>query len=491
MDLAALQQLLAAIPGTQVACVGDLMVDRFVYGTVTRVSPEAPIPVLARSHELKMLGAAGNVARNVAALGGSVALVGVVGADAEGRNASRLVGEEAANIEGYLITDAERPTTLKTRFISGGQQLLRVDLEESRAVAGEVEQRVIRTLRDASRGARVILLSDYGKGVITDAVIAAARDAAEPGARVIVDSKARSFARYGDVDLVKPNAAELGEATDLPTETDAEVAAAIERALELWSTRGVLVTRAGKGVSLGLRGEPVRHFPTTPREVFDASGAGDTALAAVGLALAAGADVETAIAFAQLASGVAVGKAGTATVSPRDLVEAVLSAHTAHIDGKVATAQRMAEEVARWRAEGLRVGFTNGCFDILHKGHVAYLAQARTWCDRLIVGVNSDASVRALKGEGRPINDLESRALVLAGLRSVDLVAPFDDPTPIGLIEAARPDVLIKGADYSEDQVVGGDLVKSWGGQVRLAEIVDGYSTTAAIARLTREAGTP
>lgn len=488
MDLAALQSLLAEIPGKRVACVGDLMVDRFVYGSVTRVSPEAPIPVLTRSRELKMLGGAGNVARNVAALGGTVALVGLVGGDPEGHEASRLVGEEEPAIEGYLVTDADRPTTLKTRFVSGGQQLLRVDLEESRPVAGEVEQRLIRTLRDAARGAGVILISDYGKGVVTDAIIDAARAAAaETGAKVIVDSKARSFARYGDIDLVKPNAAELAYATGLSTETDAEIEAAIGRALELWPVRGVLVTRAGKGVSLGLRGEAVRHFPTTAREVFDASGAGDTALAAIGLALAAEASIETAIAFAQLASGVAIGKAGTATVTPDETVEAVLSAHAALVEGKVATPQRMVEEVARWRAQGLKVGFTNGCFDILHKGHVAYLTQARSWCDRLIVGVNSDASVRALKGEGRPVNDLESRALVLAGLRSVDLVAPFDEATPLTLIQAARPDVLVKGADYAEDEVVGGDLVKSWGGEVRLADIVDGYSTTAAIARMARK----
>ncbi|MBW8814565.1 MAG: D-glycero-beta-D-manno-heptose 1-phosphate adenylyltransferase [Caulobacterales bacterium] len=485
MDLAALQHLLAEVPAKRVACVGDLMVDRFVYGSVSRVSPEAPIPVLKRTRELKMLGGAGNVARNVAALGGSVALVGLVGGDGIGHEASRLVGDEEPAIEGYLVTDPERPTTLKTRFISGSQQLLRVDLEESRPVAGEIEHRLIRTIRDAARGAGVILISDYGKGVVTDAVIAAAREAAaQSGAKVIVDSKARSFSRYGEVDLVKPNAAELAYATELPTETDTEMEAAIARALELWATKAVLVTRAGKGVSLGLRGQPVRHYPTTAREVFDASGAGDTALAALGLALAADAELDDAIAFAQLASGVAIGKAGTATVSADELVEAVLVARTAHAEGKIATPQRMAEEVARWRAQGLKVGFTNGCFDILHRGHVAYLAQARTWCDRLIVGVNSDASVRQLKGEGRPVNDLESRALVLAGLRSVDLVAPFEDLTPIRLIEASRPDVLIKGADYAESEVVGGDLVKSWGGEVKLAEVVDGYSTSAAIARM-------
>lgn len=486
MDLSALQQVLAAVSGARVACVGDLMVDRFVYGDVTRVSPEAPIPVLARARELVMLGAAGNVARNVAALGGSVALVGLIGGDAEGHEALRLVGGESG-VEGFLVNDPSRPTTLKTRFVSGSQQLLRVDLEESHPAAGEVEQRLVRTIRDVAEGAGVILVSDYGKGVVTAAVIEACHAASRGGARVIVDSKARSFARYGAVDIIKPNAAELAYATDMPVSTDQEIEAALARALELCEARAVLVTRAAKGISLAVRGEPVRHFAGVPREVFDASGAGDTTLAALGLALAAQAPIEAAVEFAQLASGVAVGKIGTATVSPAELVEAALSAHLAPAEAKVATPQRLAEEVARWRAKGLKVGFTNGCFDILHRGHVAYLNQARGWCDRLVVGLNSDASVRALKGEGRPVNDLESRALVLAGLGAVDLVVPFEEETPIRLIEIARPDVLVKGADYTEDQVVGAREVRAWGGEVKLAQIVEGHSTTAAIARLSNK----
>lgn len=484
MDLSALQGLLSTVPGVRVACVGDLMLDRFVYGEVSRVSPEAPIPVLARQRELVMLGAAGNVARNVAALGGHVCLVGILGGDAEGHEALRLVSAEPG-VEGFIVTDASRPTTLKTRFVSGGQQLLRVDNEISAPASGEAEERLVRTIRDVASDVGLILLSDYGKGVVTPAVIAACR---ETGAQIIVDSKARSFARYGEVDIVKPNAAELAHATDMPTSTNEEVAAALEHALTLCEARAILVTRSAKGISLAVRGEPVRHFPGVPKEVFDASGAGDTTLAALGLALAAKAPVEEAIAFAMLASGVAVGKAGTAVVTPAELVEASLSAHLAPAEAKVATAQRMADEVARWRAQGLRVGFTNGCFDILHKGHVAYLNQARSWCDRLIVGVNADASVRRLKGEGRPVNDLESRAIVLAGLGCVDLVVPFEEDTPLKLIEAARPDVLIKGADYTEAQVVGADLVKGWGGEVRLAEIVQGFSTTAAIARMQEKA---
>lgn len=484
MDLSALQHLLGLAPGRRVACIGDLMVDRFVYGEVSRVSPEAPVPVLARSRELMMLGASGNVARNVAALGGEVSLVGVVGGDAEGNVAQRLVGEEPG-VEGYLVTDPDRPTTLKTRFVSGAQQLLRVDLETSKPISGEVEQRLVRTIRDAAKDAGAILLSDYGKGVVTEAVITACREAAaESGGKLVVDSKSRSFARYGVVDMIKPNAAELAYATDMPTETDEQIEAALLGALGLWDAKAILVTRASKGISLAVRGEPVRHFPTAAREVFDASGAGDTTLAAIGLALAAEVSLEDAIAFAQLASGVAVGKVGTATVSPEELVEAVLSAHMAPAEAKVATVQRMQEVVARWRAKGLKIGFTNGCFDILHKGHVAYLGQSRAWCDRLIVGLNSDASVHRLKGEGRPVNDLESRALVLAGLGSVDLVVPFEEDTPLKLIEAARPDVLIKGADYEESDVVGAAEVKSWGGEVRLAEIVEGYSTTAAIAKM-------
>jgi D-beta-D-heptose 7-phosphate kinase/D-beta-D-heptose 1-phosphate adenosyltransferase len=480
MDLTALQHLLSTIPGVRVACVGDLMIDRFVYGEVTRVSPEAPIPVLARERELVMLGAAGNVARNVAALGGHVCLVGLVGGDNEGHEALRLVAAEA-RVEGFVVTDAARPTTLKTRFVSGGQQLLRVDNEVAIPAQGDVEERLVRTVRDIAADVGLILLSDYGKGVVTPAVIAACRAA---GARIIVDSKARSFARYGEVDIIKPNAAELAHATDMPTSTDDEVAAALIHALSLCEARAILVTRSAKGISLAVRGQPVRHFPGVPKEVFDASGAGDTTLAALGLALAANASIEDAAAFAMLASGVAVGKAGTAVVTPEELIEAALAAHQAPAEAKVCTPQKMAEMVSRWKSRGLRVGFTNGCFDILHKGHVAYLNQARGWCDRLIVGVNDDASVRRLKGEGRPVNDLESRAVVLAGLGAVDLVTPFDADTPIELIKLARPDVLIKGADYSEDQVVGAAEVRAWGGEVRLAQIVDGYSTTAALNRM-------
>ena len=485
MDLSDLQSLLVAIKDVRTVCVGDLMVDRYVHGDVTRISAEAPVPIMALKHESEMLGAAGNVARNIAALGGVAALIGVVGDDRVAHDALSLVGD-IEGLQGFLVTQIGRPTTLKTRFIAAGQQLLRVDHEEVGPIDERAEASLVSVIAEAAQDAGAILLSDYGKGVVTDAVIAACLAAAKAiGAPLIVDSKARGFVRYGAVDLVKPNAAELAHATGLPTETDGEIEAALASALSHSSCRAILVTRAAKGMSLGVRGQVVRHFPGVPRKVFDVSGAGDTALAALGIALGAKVPMEQAVEFALLASGVAVEKPGTAVATPNELIEAEIAAHRAPAEAKISTAERMADEISNWRARGLKVGFTNGCFDILHRGHVAYLAQARAWCDRLVVGLNSDRSIRALKGPDRPINDLESRALVLAGLGSVDLVVPFDEDTPIELITAARPDVLVKGADYSVEGVVGHELVQSYGGQVKLAALVDGYSTSEAIRKMT------
>ncbi|MEO8812328.1 MAG: PfkB family carbohydrate kinase [Caulobacteraceae bacterium] len=488
MDLVSLRELIGAIAGVRVLAVGDLMVDRFVYGDVGRVSAEAPVPVLARTAETVMLGVAGTVARNLAVLGGAAALVGVVGDDSAAHEAMGLI-EEQAGIEGFLVTDPARATTVKTRFVAAGQQLLRVDLEHVSPVEGAVEARLVRTIADAAVGCGAILLSDYGKGVVSPAVIEACLAAARrENAVLVVDSKARGFGRYGPADVIKPNAAELAHATDLPTGTNAEVEAALHRALELCDCGAVLVTRAAKGMSLAVRGAPVRHFRRAPPEVFDTAGAGDTALAALGLALAARVPIGDAVAFALLASSVAVERAGTAAVAPEELIEAEIAAHRAPLEAKIATPARMVREVARWRERGLRIGFTNGGFDILHLGHIACLAEAKGWCDKLIVGVNTDRSVRATKGAGRPVNDLEARALVLAGLAGVDLVVAFDEDTPLCLIAVARPDVLIKGADYASCEVIGGDLVKGWGGEVRLAAFVEGQSTTATLRRLSDRA---
>jgi D-beta-D-heptose 7-phosphate kinase/D-beta-D-heptose 1-phosphate adenosyltransferase len=485
MNLSALQPLLQAIAkDARVICVGDLMIDRYIYGEVTRISPEAPIPVLLRGLDSSMLGGVGNVARNVAGLGGRAALVGVIGDDPGASEALALVGADSG-LESHLVVSPGRPTTVKTRFVAAGQQLLRLDSEDSRPIRRDIEAGLIRAVEHAAEDAGAILLSDYAKGAVTPAVIEACLKAAKAsGAVLIVDAKAHSLVKYGEADLIKPNALELSVLTRMPTDTDEQVEAALAAVLADCSAKAILVTRGAKGMSLAVRGQPVRHVRGVPRRVFDVSGAGDTGLAALGVALAAKASLYDATAFAVLASGVAVTKVGTAVVTPAELIDAEMSAHMEPAEAKIVTLEQARAESERWRAQGLKVGFTNGCFDILHRGHVAYLAQARAWCDRLVVGLNSDSSVRALKGEGRPVNNLESRALVLAGLSHVDLVTPFSEATPIELIRAVRPDVLIKGADYTEDAVVGADLVKSYGGQVRLADIIDGYSTTAAIARM-------
>jgi D-beta-D-heptose 7-phosphate kinase/D-beta-D-heptose 1-phosphate adenosyltransferase len=486
MSLSTLSPLLQAVArGARVACVGDLMVDRYVYGEVARVSPEAPIPVLLRGSEQAMLGGVGNVARNVASLGGRAALVGVIGDDPGAREALAMVGADPG-LESHLVVAPGRPTTVKTRFVAGGQQLLRLDSEDSRPIRREIEAGVIRAIEHAAEDAGAILLSDYAKGAVTPAVVEACLRAAKAcGAVLIVDAKAHSLVKYGAADLIKPNALELSVLTRMPTETDAQVEAALATVLADCAAKAIMVTRGAKGMSLAQRGKPVRHIRGVPRRVFDVSGAGDTGLAALGLALAAGADLVEAGTFAVLASGVAVTKVGTAVVTPAELIDAELAAHLGAAEAKIVTLEQARAEAERWRAQGLKVGFTNGCFDILHRGHVAYLSQARAWVDRLVVGLNSDSSVRALKGEGRPVNDLESRALVLAGLAHVDLVTPFAELTPVELIRAIRPDVLIKGADYTVQTVAGADFVQSYGGQVKLADIVEGYSTTAAIRRMT------
>lgn len=476
-DLADLRILLDRVKGIKVACVGDLMLDHFVYGEVSRISPEAPIPVLKARRTVSMPGGVGNVARNIAALGAVSRLGAVTGRDRAGDELAALV-EADDRIEDKIQRPDDAHTIVKTRFVSSGQQLLRLDDEVGLSPA----------YRDNSvfDHTKAILVSDYSKGVVDSDLIEAALWAGRQyGAPVIVDPKGTDFARYGAVHVVKPNASELAAATGMPVGTDEEVEAALAALLAKTTVKAVVVTRAGKGMSLIRRGGTVQHYPGRAREVFDVSGAGDTSLAALGLALAAGLTLDQAVQFALLASGVVVGKAGTAIVTPQELIDAEEDEAGRPLTGDVVTVDDLADTVARWQADGLKVGFTNGCFDILHRGHVTYLAQARGWCDRLVVALNTDASVSALKGPSRPVNNLESRASVIGALASVDAVTFFGDDTPLEAIKRLRPDVLIKGSDYTKEQVVGATEVESWGGEVRLASFEDGYSTTKTIEKMT------
>jgi D-beta-D-heptose 7-phosphate kinase/D-beta-D-heptose 1-phosphate adenosyltransferase len=485
-DLAAALERLAGVP---VLVLGDIMLDRFVSGAVERISPEAPIPVLRIDRESNMLGGAGNVLRNLAALGARPHGIAVVGADDAGGMIETLAELCLQPVGGRaeLIRTLERPTTLKDRFIAAGQQLLRVDRDPEAGLDADTLARVKAAALAAVARAAAVILSDYGKGLLDDALIAAVvAAAAEHGCPVIVDPKGRDFARYRGAGWVTPNRRELAEASGLATGDDDAVAAAARKVITETGIAAVLATRSEQGMTLvsGAGGRDVRHLKAEAREVYDVSGAGDTVVAAFAAALGAGLDPVTAAQLANVAAAIVVGKLGTAVARPGEILHALHASDLLAAEAKVVDLDSLGEQVAQWRKAGLKIGFTNGCFDLLHPGHVSLLEQARAACDRLIVGLNSDASVRRLKGETRPVQGEAARAAVLASLASVSRVVLFGEDTPLALIEALKPDVLVKGADYSVEQVVGADIVQAYGGKVVLAELSPGHSTTATIARL-------
>jgi len=476
--------ILEAFHRARVLVLGDVMLDRGIYGSVERISPEAPIPVMAIERTSATPGGAANVARNVASLGGQAVLIGVVGADGAARE---LVDglDEMPSIRSEMIADAARPTTLKTRHFAERQQILRTDVESAAPLAGAVAEQVLAAYRAALPEADIVILSDYAKGVLSDAVtaaaIAAARSAGKP---VLVDPKSRSFQKYAGASVLTPNLHELQLACGHACTSDEQVVSAATETLRQSICAAMVVTRGKDGMSIVQQNSAAVHIRTVAREVFDVAGAGDTAVAAMALGLANGASVVDAARLANIAAGIVVGKSGTATVTSGEIIAALDGDEDGHSSGKHFTLESVRRLVMRWREHGLTVAFTNGCFDLLHPGHVSLLNQARKTADRLVVGLNSDVSVRRLKGEGRPVQGEVARALVLASLKSVDAVVIFAEDTPLALIEALAPDVLVKGADYSLETVVGADIVRQRGGRVVLAELVPSHSTTSTIHRI-------
>ncbi len=466
----------------RVVVLGDVMLDRYVAGEVRRISPEAPIPVLRRSDSYAVLGGAANVARNVASLGGRAVLVGAVGEDAAAADIERLAAA-SDGVETALVRLAGWPTTVKTRFVSHGQQLLRLD--EERELPAACAGALIASFRTALDGAAVVVLSDYAKGVLSDPVLEQAiRLARARGVPVIADPKRATFSAYRGVTILTPNQAEAARATGIEGADDHSVAEAGRIALDQAGAEAALVTRSDRGLTLVRLREAPLHLPTRAQAVADVSGAGDTLVAAFSLALAAGAALPDAAVLANAAAGIVVGKPGTATVTAAELAAALRHEQIQSLDGKIAGWAEARARVAGWRQAGLRVGFTNGCFDLIHPGHVRLLAAARAGCDRLVVALNSDASVRRLKGPGRPVQTEAARALVMAGMASADLVVLFDQDTPEALISQLLPDVLFKGADYTMEQVVGADIVRAHGGTVRLIPLQAGHSTSAIVGRM-------
>jgi len=467
-----------------VLVIGDVLLDRFVEGKVSRVSPEAPVPVLKYGAARARLGGAGNVAANLVAYGCGAALVGLTGDDEAARELGALCAEHP-RLAPRLVKDRSRPTTVKTRYLGGWHQLLRVDAEEIHPMASDVAAAILDAARQSMTTSGAVVLSDYGKGVLDATTIAALIAAArEAGLPVIVDPKKATTDIFNGASLITPNVEEMAQFTGIRAESDEAAEAACRRVLEISVIDAVLVTRGEAGMTLVERGggEPL-HVRAATHRVFDVTGAGDTVVATLSAALAADASLADAVRLANAAAGVAVTKPGTAVVYPAELSQALGGDQ----NGRVVDAADAARQVAGWKDQGLRVGFTNGCFDLLHRGHLYSLEQAARRVDRLVVGLNSDASAAKLKGPGRPVQDEATRAAVIAALRSVDLVVVFGEDRPEALIETLVPDVLFKGTDYREDEVAGGAFVKANGGRVELLPLLPGHSTSATVERLRGE----
>ena len=471
---------------SRILCIGDVMLDHLAYCDIERISPEAPVPILLVRNRRSSLGGAGNVARNIASLGGAVVLVGLLGRDAAADDVQALI-RHWPRITNKLISSGSRPTTCKTRYIAAHQQIMRVDEEQSHVPSALEEKALFAAIDETVEGVNAVVVSDYGKGVVARKTLARImRHARARHISVFVDPKHDDFRHYRGATCITPNLMELSRAAKMPVATDDDVIGAATKVLRAAQAEAILATRSEKGMMLIEASGAVHTESARAREVFDVSGAGDTVIAVLALAHASGQPLQQAMRLANTAAGIVVGKLGTAAV---DLDELLLELSREASEDDIGQAKihsaAEAETLARqWRSRGLAVGFTNGCFDILHPGHVTLLAKARLECDRLIVALNSDASVTRLKGPQRPINTLADRAAVIAGLASVDVVISFDDDTPLELITRLKPDVLIKGADYTIETVVGAKEVQEHGGRVALIELITGHSTTRTIDKM-------
>ncbi len=473
----------------RVLVVGDLMLDRYIWGDAERISQEAPVILLHADRREDRLGGASSVASMLRALGAKVALAGVVGTDPDAARIRQLLTDLGIEADAVL-PDAGRPSSVKERYIGRAQyrhpqQMIRVDYEVRTPVAGPVEKHLRQAIAGQVRRADIVLISDYDKGVCTPALLADIMAGARArGIRVLVDPvRGEDYGKYHGCSAMTPNRLEAGMATGRMvqhTDQALEAATQLRQSLDM---EAAIVTLDKDGMALVHRDGRRQVFATRPRQVYDITGAGDMVLGVLGMALAAGADYDPAIRLANIAGGLEVEKIGVATLSRDEILRDLLRSGLAGSQ-KILPLDALLQEIDSRRRLGQRIAFTNGCFDILHAGHVHYLQEARAQADVLVVGLNSDAGVRGLKGPDRPINPAAARADVLAALQAVDYLTVFDEPTPARLIQAVRPDVLVKGADYRKDEVVGADFVEAYGGRVYLAPLREGYSTTRLLEKL-------
>jgi D-beta-D-heptose 7-phosphate kinase/D-beta-D-heptose 1-phosphate adenosyltransferase len=480
--------LIKQLEGRRVLLAGDFMLDRYIFGKTERISPEAPIPVLRFTREEQRLGGAGFVAAAVAKLGGRVTAIGVVGDDASGRSLIRLVDE--LGVDARIVVCPGRPTIDKVRLLGSSedrtpQQMIRLDIEQIHEVDAQSTRSIIEHASRAIDQTDALLIEDYNKGTLSPAaigqLIALARDHSKP---VLIDpARLDDYSRYRGATLLKLNRPEAERATQLPAREPEQWPVVANRLIESLDLQAVVITLNDRGSYLHTRAGGGELLASRARQVADATGAGDMVLATLGLALAAGATLHDAVALGNVAAGLEVERLGCVPITPQEVVADLLAEHASG-SGKERSLDRLQLELNRHRAAGRRIVFTNGCFDLIHLGHVEYFRFAKAQGDLLVVGVNTDASIRRLKGDKRPVVNEDDRIGVLEELESIDYLVRFDTNTPIDLIRAIRPDVLVKGADYRKDQVVGHDVVEGYGGHVALAPLIDGRSTSNVIRKI-------
>jgi len=464
--------------------IGDLMLDRYLVGEVKRISPEAPVPVMLLKDKVERAGGAANVAANLALLGVGTSIVGYVGLDAEATTLIGMCTGLGINVNG-VYQSSSRPTITKTRVLGGHQQMLRIDQENAQSFSQvEIDAILLKIIPILRSDIDVVILSDYSKGVLSETVcqevIALAKNLNIP---VLVDPKGHDYQKYHGATALTPNKKEASEACNVDAnQTDILLAAAksLKDALQL---DFLAVTRGEEGISL-IENSGFTHLSATAKQVFDVSGAGDTVISTLAAGLVHGLSPSRALTLANIAAGIVVGKVGTEPITRGELLNELLALENNSQTNKICDLSTLLKRVIDWRQQNKKIVFTNGCFDLLHAGHVTYLEAAKRSGDKLILGLNTDQSVRALKGPTRPVIHEQDRARVLAALEAVDAVILFDEDTPQELIKATKADVIVKGSDYTEDQVVGGEDVKSWGGKVVLIDIVQGRSTSRIIEKM-------
>lgn len=467
-----------------VLVIGDVMLDRYLMGNVNRISPEAPVPVVLLNNSEERAGGAANVAANLSGLGLNTQIIGCIGDDSTGRALKQLIADAKIDIAN-IMTSKQRPTVSKTRVMSGSQQIVRIDDESASAFTADESKQLLNSVANALKAKpAMVILSDYAKGVLDDgtcqSIITQCKQLNIP---VIADPKGRDYSKYLGATALTPNKKETAEACGVAMhETEALLQAAKQLKNNL-KLDFLAVTRGEEGISF-IDDQQIQHISATAKKVFDVSGAGDTVIATLAAGLVHGLTAHDALQLANIAAGIVVGKVGTVPVTQTELLKALVSEDGQSQADKICDQQQLLALVSHWKASKQKIVFTNGCFDLLHAGHVTYLEAAKKTGDKLILGLNTDRSVSALKGPSRPVVHEGDRARVLAALASVDAVILFDEDTPLQLIDAIRPDVIVKGDDYTEAQVVGGKEVKSWGGSVKLIPLVQGRSTSNIIKKL-------